>query len=52
MTEQNERPKQDSISEKIEELWGRVVEALEDLVNPEPQLVPIPVRRRPPQRRR
>ncbi|MEC7519915.1 MAG: hypothetical protein VYE22_08620 [Myxococcota bacterium] len=53
MTEEKKRKNEDSISDKVEEVWERVLEALENLVNPEPELVPVPVRgRRGPYRRR
>jgi hypothetical protein len=50
MAEHRDRPKK-SIKEQLEELWDDVVGVLESLVNPEPPLVPIPVRERRPRRR-
>ena len=49
---QDDREKK-SIKEQAEELWQGVLDALESLVAPEPQLVPVRVRRpRHPRRRR
>jgi len=51
MADDRDRPKK-TIAEHVEELWEDVLGVLESLVNPEPPLVPVPVRERRPRRRR
>ncbi|MFK7986156.1 MAG: hypothetical protein AB8I08_08995 [Sandaracinaceae bacterium] len=41
-----------SIGQKVEEMWQGLLDALESLVTPEPQLIPVRVRPTPPRRRR
>lgn len=50
MADQADRRKK-PIKERLEEFWEDVLGVLESLVNPDPPLVPIPVRERRPQRR-
>lgn len=51
MTEQRD-PKPTSLEERLRQFVEGVLEALDELVNPQPQLVPIPIRNGRPRRRR
>jgi hypothetical protein len=44
MADQADRSKK-SIKEHVEELWQDVLDTLESLVTPEPELIPVRVRR-------
>lgn len=50
MADEPDRPKK-SIQEHVEDLWQDVLDVLDGLVNPQPELIPVPVRNRRPVRR-
>ena len=42
--DRNVRPLKQRIGEKITAAIDRVVDAIQDLISPEPELVPVPIR--------
>lgn len=50
MADETDRSKK-SIKEHVEELWQGVLDTLESLVTPEPELIPVRARRPSPYRR-
>lgn len=52
MTDRTESKEKDkSLTETVGDLIAGLIDALDDLLGPKPELVPIPVRRRYPPRR-
>ena len=50
MSDEPERPTK-PLGDRLGDLWQNVLDVVDSLVNPEPELVPVPVRNRRPARR-